>query len=132
MTWLKGLLVALGLVVVLAIGIIFALGLSTSNKGKEVRHISIGQRTIAVSHHKDLTQETTADGVKIVVDGHTIIATPDAITIDGKLQTFDPAQDVEISVDETGAVQAKTVSPDAPAPDEDAPDQGADSAAPPQ
>lgn len=121
MTWLKGLLIALGLVVVLVFAIIAALGLLTSDKGKEVRHISIGQRTITVSHYKDLTQETTADGVKIVVDGHTITATPDAIAIDGKAQTFDPTQDVEITVDETGAVQAKTLSADAPRPDEETP-----------
>jgi hypothetical protein len=132
MTWLKGLLIALGLVVVLVVAIVAALGVLTSDKGKEVRHISIGQRTITVSHFKNLTQETTAEGVKIVVDGHTITASPDAITIDGKPRTFDPAQDVEISVDETGAVQAKTLSADAPRPDEDTPDQGADAAAPPQ
>ena len=121
MTWLKGLLIALGLVVVLVFAIIAALGLLTSDNGKEVRNISIGQRTITVSHYKDLTQETTADGVKIVVDGHTITATPDAIAIDGKAQTFDPTQDVEITVDETGAVQAKTLSADAPRPDEETP-----------
>jgi hypothetical protein len=121
MTWLKGLLIAHGLVVVLVFAIIAALGLLTSDKGKEVRHISIGQRTITVSHYKDLTQETTADGVKIVVDGHTVTATPDAIAIDGKAQTFDPTQDVEITVDETGAVQAKTLSADAPRPDEETP-----------
>jgi hypothetical protein len=132
MTWLKGLLIALGLVVVLVFAIIAALGLLTSDKGKEVRHISIGQRTITVSHYKGLTQETTADGVKIVVDGHTITATPDAIAIDGKAQTFDPTQDVEVSIDETGAVQAKTLSADAPRPDEETPDESADDAAPPQ
>ena len=53
MTWLKGLLIALGLVVVLVVGIIAALGLLTSDKGKEVRHISIGQRTITVSHYQE-------------------------------------------------------------------------------
>ena len=81
--------------------------------------MSVGQRTITVSHYKDMTQETLADGVKIVVDGHVITATPDAITIDGKTQTFDPTQDVEITVDENGAVQAKTLSADAPRPDEE-------------
>jgi cytoskeletal protein RodZ len=132
MTWLKGLLIALGLVAVLVFAIVAALGLLSSDQGKEVRHISIGQRTITVSHFKNLTQETTADGVKIVADGHTITATQDAITIDGKPQNFDPTQDVEVSIDETGAVQAKTLSADAPRPDEDTPDEGADAAAPPQ
>jgi hypothetical protein len=132
MTWLKGLMIALGLVVVLVVAIVAGLGALTSDKGKEVRHISLGQRTISVSHYKDLTQETTADGVKIVVDGHTITATQDAIAIDGKPQSFDPTQDVEITIDETGAVKAKSLSADAPRPDEDAPDEGADAGAPPQ
>lgn len=127
MTWLKGLLIALGLVVVLVIAIIAALGLLTSEPGKKVRHISIGQRTITVSHYKNLTQETTADGVKIVVDGHVITATPDAITIDGKPQTFDPAQDVEITVDDKGAAQAKTQGPDVPAADDSTDEGGGDS-----
>ena len=131
MTWLKGLLIALGLVVVLVVAIVAALGLLTSDQGKEVRHISIGQRTITVSHFKNLTQESTADGVvKIVADGHTITATQDAITIDGKPQNFDPTQDVEVSIDETGAVQAKSLSADAP--DEEAPAEGDGVAPPPQ
>lgn len=135
MSWLKGLLIALGLVAVLVFVIIAGLGMLSSDKGKEVRHISVGQRTITVLHYKNMTQETTADGVKIVIDGHVITATPDAITIDGKAQTFDPTQDVEITVDESGAVQAKTLSADAPRPDEDegVPEEsGGDAPPPPQ
>jgi hypothetical protein len=124
MTWLKWLLIALSLVIILVIAIVAGLGIMTSKQGKEVRHISVGQRTVTVSHYKNLTQETTADGVKIVVDGHTITATADAITIDGKAQTFDPTQDVEITIDEKGAVQAKTLSADAPRPDEESPEEG--------
>ena len=124
MTWLKWLLIALSLVIILVIAIVAGLGMMTSKQGKEVRHISVGQRTVTVSHYKNLTQETTADGVKIVVDGHAITATADAITIDGKAQTFDPTQDVEITIDEKGAVQAKTLSADAPRPDEESPEEG--------
>jgi hypothetical protein len=124
MTWLKGMLIAVGLVAVIAIGIVASLGLLSSDKGHEVRHISIGQRTISVSHYKGFTQETTADGVKMVVDGHTITATPDEITIDGAEQDIAPDQDVEIVVDEAGHVAAKaaTAEPtddDTPAPDDD-------------
>jgi hypothetical protein len=124
MTWLKGMLIAVGLVAVIAIGIVASLGLLSSDKGHEVRHISIGQRTISVSHYKGFTQETTADGVKMVVDGHTITATPDEITIDGAEQDIAPDQDVEIVVDEAGQVTAKaaTAEPsdeDALAPDGD-------------
>ena len=133
MTWLKWLLIALSLVIMLVIAIIAGLGMLASEQGKEVRHISVGQRTITVSHYKNLTQETTADGVKIMVDGHTIIATADAITIDGKAQTFDPTQDVEITIDEKGAVQAKTLGADAPRPDErGVPEEGGGDAPPAQ
>jgi hypothetical protein len=133
MSWVKGLLIGLGAVAVLVFAIIAALGMLGSGGGKEVRHISMGQRTITVSHFKNLTQQTTADGVRIMVDGHTIVATNDAITIDGKAQTFDPTQDVEITVDESGAVQAKTLAADAPRPDEEeVPAEGDGEAPPPQ
>lgn len=122
MTWLKGVLIAVGIVVVLVIGILAALGLLTSGGGHEVRHISVGQRTLTVSHYKDMTQELIADGVKIVADGHVISATPDLLTIDGKEQSFDPSQDVEIAIDEKGAIEAKALSPDARAPDAASPD----------
>lgn len=116
MSWLRWMLIAFGIVVVLVIAIIAALGLLTSGGGHEVRHISVGPRTITVSHYKDMTQESVGDGVKIVVDGHVITATPDTITIDGNPQSFDPAQDVEIDIDEKGGIQAKGVSPEAPPP----------------
>ena len=133
MTWLNWLLAGLGLVVVLVFAIVAALGLLTSDEEKEVRHIPVGQRTITVSHYKNLTQETTADGVKIVVDGHTITATPDAMSIDGKAQNFDPTQDLEINIDEVGAMQAKTLTADAPRPgEEDAPAEGDGDPSPPE
>jgi hypothetical protein len=132
MSWVKGLLIALGSVAVLVFVIVAALGMLTSEQGKEVQHIPVGQRTITVSHFKNLAQETTVDGVKIVVDGHTIIATADALTIDDKPQSFDPTQDVEISIDESGNVQAKQLSADAPRPDEEETDEGAGSDQPPQ
>jgi hypothetical protein len=124
MTWLKWMLIALGIVVVLLIAIIAALGLLTSSGGKEVRHISVGQRTISVSHYKDMIQESIADGVKIVADGHVITATPDVIAIDGKTQDFDPSQDVEISIDAKGGVEAKAASPAPPGADALSPDAG--------
>ena len=132
MSWVKWPLIALGLIVVLVFVIIAALGMFGSDGGKEVKHISVGQRTITVSHYKNLTQETMADGVRIVVDGHTIVATTDAITIDGQPQTIDPTQDVEITVDEAGTVQAKTLSADAPRPDEEEVPAEGDADAPPQ
>ena len=104
----------------------------SSEKGREVRHISTGQRTITVSHLKDFTQESTADGVKMVVDGHVITASPDAITIDGEAQSLDPTQDVEITVDETGKVTATALSAGAPSADAMNPDEGGSGEAPPE
>ena len=69
---------------------------------------------------------TGAAGVALFVD-----VPAGSVTIDGNAQTFDPTQDVEITVDESGAVQAKTLAADAPRPDEEA-DEGADAAEPPQ
>lgn len=132
MTWLKGLLIALGLVVVLAIAILAALGLLSSDKGREVRHISVGQRTITVSHFKNFTQQSIADGVKIIVDDHVITATPDAIAIDGTEQSIDPSQDVEITVDEAGTVAVKAISPETPSPEKMSPGEGAPAEAPAQ
>lgn len=122
MTWLKGGLIGLGIVVVLVIAILAALGLLSSGGGHEVRHISVGQRTITISHYKDMTQESIADGVKIVADGHVIAATPDTLTIDGTAQSFDPAQDVEVTIDEKGGIEAKALSPDAAPSDTSSPD----------
>jgi len=132
MTWLKGMLISLGLVAVIAIGIVASLGLLSSDKGHEVRHISIGQRTISVSHFKGFTQETTGDGVKMVVDGHTITATPDEITIDGAEQDIAPDQDVEIVVDEAGQVTAKAATAEPSDEDGMAPDGDGSENPPPQ
>jgi hypothetical protein len=132
MTWLKGGLIGLGIVVVVVvvIAIVAALGLLSSGSGHEVRHISIGQRTITISHYKGMTQESIADGVKIVADDHVISATPDAITIDGAVQSFDPTQDVEITIDEKGTIEAKALSPDAAPSDTSSPDDDAGDAPP--
>jgi hypothetical protein len=132
MTWLKGMLIALGLVAVIAVGIVASLGLLSSDKGHEVRHISVGQRTISVSHYKDFTQETTADGVKMVVDGHTISATPEEITIDGAEQTIAPDQDVVIVVDEAGKITATAATAEPSAADAMTPDDDESDSPPPQ
>lgn len=135
MSWLKWALIALASVVVLIVVILAAMGLLTSDGGKEIRHISVGQRTITVSHYKDMTQETIPDGVKIVADDHVIVVTADSTTVDGAVQNFDPTQDVEIDIDESGKVSAKGIAPGA-APAEDGPDiepdSGADDASPPE
>jgi hypothetical protein len=112
MSWLKWALIGIGGVVVLTVAMLAMLGTKGDKPEKEVRHLSVGQRTISVSHYKDMTQETTADGVKIVADGHVIVATPDSITIDGTAAAIDASQDVEIVCDETGKSDAKGMTPE--------------------
>ena len=134
MSWLKWTLIAVASLIVLIVVILAAMGFLTSDEGQEVRHISVGQRTITVSHYKDLTQETIPEGVKIVADGHVITVTADATMIDGATQNLDPAQDVEIDIDESGKVTAKGI-PQGAAPAEDGPDiepENGDDASPPE
>lgn len=116
MSWLKWGVIALGAVLVLVLAMLAGLGMLSDAPEKDIRHISVGQRTITVSHYKNMTQESLADGVKIVADGHVIMATAEAITIDGKPLDVDPSLDVEILIDENGNVESKTVTPGTPPP----------------
>ncbi len=63
-----------------------------------------------------MTQEIVAEGVKVVADGHVILATTESILVDGKPLDIDPRRDVEILIDEDGNVDAKGLAPGAPAP----------------
>ena len=111
MSWKSWAAITAGTAILLTIGMLAALGTFTSGGGKEVRHIAVGQRTITVSHHKSMSQELVADGVKIVADGHVIAASAEAVSIDGEQLDIDPTQDVEIVIDEAGKVEARGVSP---------------------
>jgi hypothetical protein len=114
MTWLKRILIGLAIAVVLVIAIILMVShWSPGGQIVETMSMTVGNRTITVSgHYKTMTQETLADGMKIVVDGHVIAATPGEITIDGKPQSFEPDQDVEVTINEKGGVEAKAASSD--------------------
>ena len=117
MSWLKRILIGLGLVLVLLVGILFAIGFLTPDEGSVMQTMSmtVGSRTVTVGHFKDMTQESLADGVKVVIDGHEIVVTGDQLTVDGKTQVLEPGQDVEVLVDKDGKVSVKLVaSADAP------------------
>jgi FtsP/CotA-like multicopper oxidase with cupredoxin domain len=112
MSWLKRLLIGLGLVLVLLIAIVFAIGFWTPDEGSVMQTISmtVGSRTVTVGgHNKDMTQESLADGIKVVIDGHVIIVTGDQLTVDGNTQVLEPGQDVEVLVDMEGKVSVKLV-----------------------
>jgi hypothetical protein len=118
MSWLKRILIGLAVVVVLLIGILFAIGFLTPDEGSVTQTMSmtVGSRTVTVGgQFKDMTQESLADGIKVVIDGHVIIVTGDQLTVDGKTQVLEPGQDVEVLVDKDGKVTVKLVaSADAP------------------
>ncbi|MGH6833194.1 MAG: hypothetical protein ACRECM_09255, partial [Methyloceanibacter sp.] len=79
--------------------------------------MTVGSRTVTVGgHYKDMTQETLADGIKVVIDGHVIIVSADQLTVDGNTQVLEPGQDVEVLVDDKGVVEVKLVPSDAGAP----------------
>ncbi len=116
MSWTKRILIGLGIVLVLLIAIVFAVGYWTPDKNSvsQTMSMTVGDRTVTVGgHYKSMTQESLADGIKIVIDGHEITLSADQLTVDGKTQVLDPGQDVEVLVDENGVVSVKLVSSDA-------------------
>ncbi len=45
----------------------------------------MGNRTVTVAgHYKSMTQESIADGIKVIVDGHEVVVAEDQLTVDGK------------------------------------------------
>jgi hypothetical protein len=72
-----------------------------------------------------MTQETIADGIKVIVDGHEVVVAEDQLTVDGKVQVLEPDQDVMVYVAEDGKVSVKIVHEDEAAgqePSEEAPE----------
>jgi hypothetical protein len=117
MSWLKRILIGGGIVLALLIAIVFAIGYWTPDESSVSQSMSmaVGDRNITLGgHYKSMTQESLADGIKFIVDGHEITLSADQLTVDGKTQVLDPDQDVEVLVDEKGAVSVKLVRSDAP------------------
>ena len=112
MSWLKRILIGLAIVLVLLFAIIFAIGFWTPDEGSvtQTMSVTVGSRTVTVGgHFKSMTQETMADGIKMVIDGHVIIVTADQLTVDGSTQVLEPGQNVEVLVDKDGKVSVKLV-----------------------
>jgi hypothetical protein len=109
MAWLKKGLIGLGIALALLITILAVIGfLTPSGAPTQALTMTVGNHSVTVAgHYKDLTQESTADGVKVKVDGHEIVLNGDQLTMDGKTQVLEPDQNVTIYVDEEGAVDVK-------------------------
>jgi len=114
MTWLTRILVGLGIVLALVIAIVLLIGnWGTDGPPTQALALSVGNRTVTVAgHYKSMTQESIADGIKVIVEGHEVVVTQDQLTVDGKVQVVEPDQDVTVYVSEDGKVQVKLVDED--------------------
>ena len=123
MSWLMRILVALGLVLALVIVIVLMIGnIGTRDETTQAIAMSVGNRTVTVAgHYKDMTQESVAEGIKVIVDGHEILITTDQLSVDGKMETLEPDEDVTVYITEGGELQVK-VTPDSEGASEEAPD----------
>jgi len=114
MIWLKRILIGAGIVFALLVALIVAAGyFAPGGPGTQSMSMTVGNRSVTVSgYYKNMTQESLADGVKVVVDGHEILVSGDQLTVDGKTQVLESGQNVEVLVDEAGAVAVKVVGSD--------------------
>jgi hypothetical protein len=113
--WLKRVLISVGIVLALLLAFVYAVGYWTPDEDSITRTMTmtVGSRTVTIGgHYKSMTQESLADGVKVVIDGHEIVITDDQLTVDGNTQVLEPGQDVEVLVDAKGKVSVKLVSSD--------------------
>jgi hypothetical protein len=111
MSWLLRILAGLGIVLALVIVFVLVIGnWGTSDDTTQALSLTVGNRTVTVAgHYKDMTQESIANGMKVVVDGHEIVVTDDQLSVDGKTEVVEPDQDVMVYVGEDGKVQVKLV-----------------------
>ena len=120
MSWLKRILIGAGIVLVLVIAIVLLVshwGGGSNGPVNQTISLTVGAHTVTIGgHYKEMTQESMADGMNILVDGHEITINADQLTIDGKMQVLEPGQDVDISVNEKGAVEVMVVHADTGAP----------------
>lgn len=72
MTWLMRILVSLGIILALIIVFVLVIGnIGTGEDTTQAISMTVGNRTITVAgHYENMTQESIADGIKVVVDGH--------------------------------------------------------------
>jgi hypothetical protein len=114
---LKRILIGLGIALALLIAIVLVAGHWSPGEQQQVAKtvsVEVGDHTVTVGgQYKNVTQESMADGMSIIVDGHEITINADQLTVDGKAQVLEAGQDVDVSVDDKGAVSVKLVQSDA-------------------
>lgn len=111
MSWLMRILAALGIILALVITIVLVIGnWRTGAPETQALSMTVGSRTITVAgHFKNMTQESVADGIKVIVDGHEVLLADDQLSVDGKTDVLEPGQNVMVYVDQAGNVQVKLI-----------------------
>ena len=113
---LKQILIGLGIALALLIVIVLVIGHWSPGEQHvaQTMSVEVGDHTVTVTGaYKNVTQESMADGMDIKVDGHEIAINADQLTVDGKTQVLEAGQDVELAVDDKGAINVKLVESDA-------------------
>ena len=120
MSWLLRILAGLGIVLALVIVFVLVIGhWGTREDATQAMSMTVGNRTVTVAgHYKDMRQESIANGIKVVVDGHDIEITDDQLSVDGKTEMVEPDQDLTVYVGENGKVQVKVAHESEGAPEE--------------
>src|ERR1700745_3545588 len=105
---LEQILIGLGIALALIVAIVLVGGHWSPGEQPEVAKaisIEVGDHPGWVQgNHKNLTQESMADGMDIKVDGHEIAINADQLSVDGKTQVLEAGQDIEVAVDDKGAI----------------------------
>lgn len=109
MVWIMRVLVAVALALGLVILIVLLIGnVGSGGDGTEITALTVGGRTVTVEgHYETLSQESIADGVKIIVEGHEIMVTSDQLSVDGKAQVLEPEENVTVTVAKNGSIKVK-------------------------
>jgi regulator of protease activity HflC (stomatin/prohibitin superfamily) len=100
MVWLMRGLVAIALALGLVIVIVVLIGnIGSGDDGTQVTALTVGERTVTVTgHYATLSQESLADGVKVIVEGHEIMVTADQLSVDGRAQVLEPEDNVTVTI----------------------------------
>ena len=113
MSWLIRIMAAIGIVLALVIVIVLLIGnVGTRESGTEPITLTAGNRAVTIAgHYTNFTQETFADGIKIIVDGHEVVVSADQLSVDGETQVLESDHDVTVYVAKDGTIQVGIVEP---------------------
>lgn len=111
MSRLTQILIAFGAVLALVL-VFLVIGNWGSTVPSRTVEASFGDHLVTVKgHYKDLTQDTLAEGLLIIVDGQKIAVTNDQVTAAGLTHALQPNQGIDILVNEKGEVEVKVGEP---------------------